>query len=112
MEGKLNDNISFETAETAIWDMLQEMKDNPLSPNELQRLQNRIEHNLEFAEVTAFHKTVNLGFYELLGDASWINEEGERYHAITTDELFERAKNLFKKENASIIYYKAMGDNR
>jgi zinc protease len=107
LEGKLNENISFETAEAALWSLLDDMKENPLSESDLTRLQNRIEHNLEFAEVTAFHKAVNLGLYELLGNASWINEEGARYRAITVEDLHLRAKELFKADRVSVIYYKA-----
>jgi predicted Zn-dependent peptidase len=105
LEGKLNDGKTFEEAEAALWELLKQLQDKPLSENELTRLQNRIEHNLEFAEVTAFHKTVNLGYYELLGDAALINEEGPRYREITVEDLHERAKNLFLPEKVSIIHY-------
>ncbi len=107
LEGKLNENISFETAEAALWDLLDDIKSKPLDEKELTRLQNRIEHNLEFAEVTAFHKAVNLGYYELLGNANWINEEGQRYREITVEDLYKRAKDLFSKERVSLLYYKA-----
>ncbi len=105
LEGKLNDGKTFEEAEAALWELLKQLQDKPLSENELTRLQNRIEHNLEFAEVTAFHKAVNLGYYELLGDAALINEEGPQYREITVEDLHERAKNLFLPEKVSIIQY-------
>lgn len=110
LEGKLNENISFETAEAALWDLLDDIKSKPLDEKELTRLQNRIEHNLEFAEVTAFHKAVNLGYYELLGNANWINEEGQRYREITVEDLYKRAKDLFSKEKVSLLYYKAKAE--
>lgn len=110
LEGKLNENISFETAEAALWDLLDDIKSKPLDEKELTRLQNRIEHNLEFAEVTAFHKAVNLGYYELLGNANWINEEGQRYREITVQDLYKRAKDLFSKEKVSLLYYKAKAE--
>jgi predicted Zn-dependent peptidase len=110
LEGKLNENISFETAEAALWDLLDDIKSKPLDEKELTRLQNRIEHNLEFAEVTAFHKAVNLGYYELLGNANWINEEGQRYREITVEDLHKRASELFSKEKVSLLYYKAKAE--
>jgi predicted Zn-dependent peptidase len=110
LEGKLNENISFETAEAALWDLLDDIKSKPLDEKELTRLQNRIEHNLEFAEVTAFHKAVNLGYYELLGNANWINEEGQRYREITVEDLHKRANELFSKEKVSLLYYKAKAE--
>lgn len=106
LEGKLNEQISFEMAESALWEMLEQLKSKPLAEKELYRLQNRIEHNLEFAEVTAFHKAVNLGYYELLGNADWINEEGAKYRSISVKNLQDRALELFDSKSVSIIYYK------
>ena len=106
LEGKLNEQISFEMAESALWEMLEQLKSKPLAEKELYRLQNRIEHNLEFAEVTAFHKAVNLGYYELLGNADWINEEGAKYRSISVKNLQDRALELFDSNSVSIIYYK------
>lgn len=106
LEGKLNEQISFEMAESALWEMLEELKSKPLAEKELYRLQNRIEHNLEFAEVTAFQKAVNLGYYELLGNADWINEEGAKYRSISVKNLQDRALELFDSNSVSIIYYK------
>jgi hypothetical protein len=93
-------------AESALWEMLEQLKSKPLAEKELYRLQNRIEHNLEFAEVTAFHKAVNLGYYELLGNADWINEEGAKYRSISVKNLQDRALELFDSNSVSIIYYK------
>jgi len=111
LEGKLNEQIDFETAEAALWELIEELKQKPLDEKELLRLQNRIEHNLEFAEVTAFHKAVNLGYYELLGNAGWINEEGERYRSISVKDLQNRALELFDRNKVSIIHYKSKGSD-
>jgi predicted Zn-dependent peptidase len=107
LEGKLNEQISFEIAERALWEMLEELKSKALAEKELLRLQNRIEHNLEFAEVTAFHKAVNLGYYELLGNADWINEEGAKYMNISVEDLQNRALELFDPNKVSMIYYRS-----
>jgi hypothetical protein len=87
--------------------MLEELKSKALAEKELLRLQNRIEHNLEFAEVTAFHKAVNLGYYELLGNADWINEEGAKYMNISVEDLQNRALELFDPNKVSMIYYRS-----
>ena len=105
LEGKLAEGHSFEEAEVALWDILNQLKDKTLSEKDLQRQQNRIEHNLEFAEVTAFHKAISLGFYELLGDANWINEEGNHYRSITVDAIQKRANAIFQPHLVSVIYY-------
>lgn len=105
LEGKLAEGHNFEEAEAAFWNILNILKENPLSEKDLQRQQNRIEHNLEFAEVTSFHKAVSLGYYELLGDANWINEEGARYRSITVEGIQNRAQALFQPHKVSVVYY-------
>ncbi len=105
IEGKLQEGQSFEKAESAIWTLLHRLREQQLSAQALQRLQNRIEHNLAFAETTAFNKALSLGYYELLGDAAWINEEGMRYQQISTADLQDRAQRLFTPQNISILHY-------
>ena len=105
LEGKLAEGRNFEEAEAALWAILARLKENKLSEKDLQRQQNRIEHNLEFAEVTAFHKAVSLGYYELLGDANWINAEGAHYRSISVEAIQNRAIQLFQPHLASVIYY-------
>ena len=105
LEGKVQENKNLEEAEDALWEMMESFKDKLLDKKELERIQNKIEHNLEFAEITSFHKAINLGFYELLGDVEWINQEAEKYNQITVEQIQNRASELFLKEKASIIHY-------
>ena len=105
LEGKVQENKSLEEAEIALWEMMDQFKSVLQDKKELDRIKNKIEHNLEFAEITSFHKAINLGFYELLGDVEWINQEAEKYNQISVEQLQNRAKDLFRREKASIIYY-------
>eukprot|EP00095_Tigriopus_kingsejongensis_P007455 snap_masked-scaffold293_size218662-processed-gene-1.0 protein:Tk07455 transcript:snap_masked-scaffold293_size218662-processed-gene-1.0-mRNA-1 annotation:"tryptophanyl-trna synthetase" len=53
---------------------------------ELKDLQAKIRNMdfTEYAEVNIMHKAQSLAYYELLGDATLINKEGEAYQAVTT----------------------------
>ncbi len=107
IEGKLSENVSYETAEKAIWKELHFLKNNLLSATDVEKFQNRIEHNIEFSEMNNLHKAINLGYYELLGDANMINLEKEKYHAITAEDIQKRCCELFIEQSASVVYYKA-----
>lgn len=107
VEGKLADGVSFETAEKAIWEELKQLQTNLLSKQDIEKFQNNIEHNLEFSEINHLHKAINLGYYELLGNAAWINEESHKYNAITAKDIQKRSLEIFQESGCSVMYYKA-----
>ncbi|MCP4439576.1 MAG: insulinase family protein [Aureispira sp.] len=108
IEGKLSEDISFQEAEDAIWELLERLKTEPLNPQEFKKLLNCVEHNLEFGETSHLHKAMSLGYYETLGDAHWINQEQERYKKLTPEVLQKRAQQVFQKNLSSSIYYKSV----
>ena len=105
IEGKLQDGVGIEEAEQAVWAALEEFKAQPISEEQLQKLQNNTEHNLLFGEIRPFQKALSLGYYELLGQAQLINEEADYYQQITAKQLQLQAQFLFQKEKASVLYY-------
>jgi predicted Zn-dependent peptidase len=107
VEGKLSDNVSFEEAERAIWKELDKLKNSLLPEEAVEKFQNRTEHNIEFSEMNNLHKAINLGYYEVLGDATMINEEKIKYNAITAVDVQERSQQLFQDSKCSVLYYKA-----
>ena len=109
IEGKPADGISLEEAEAAIWKELEELKNNAITKNELQKLKNKIESTLIFSESNILNKAINLAFFELLGDANLINQEAARYQEITTLDIQQMAQKIFTKENCSELYYKSTG---
>lgn len=111
IEGKLGEGISFEQAEAAIWEQLQQLQNQALEKEEFQKLLNCLEHNIEFGETNHLHKAMSLGYYETLGDANWINQEPERYKALSPELLQARSQRLFRKEHSCKIHYKSI-DNQ
>jgi zinc protease len=109
IEGKLSDDVSFEEAEQAIWKELEKLKNTLLPVEAVEKFQNRTEHNIEFSEMNNLHKAINLGYYEILGDAALINEEKTKYNAITAVDIQERSQQLFQESKCSVLHYKAKG---
>jgi zinc protease len=48
----------------------------------------------------------SLAFYELLGDASLMNTELDRYNAVTVEDIQQEALKIFREENSSTLYYR------
>jgi hypothetical protein len=40
-----------------------------------------------------------------LGDAELMNTELEKYSAVTSEDILNESKNIFRQENSSTLYY-------
>jgi zinc protease len=108
VQGTLNQGIDFETAQAAIREELDLIWQKPLETDELVKVKNKIEANLELSEINILNKAMNLAFFELLGDADLINKEAENYQQVTFERLASVAKDLFNENNCSTLLYKAI----
>jgi predicted Zn-dependent peptidase len=110
ISGKLNDGISFEQLDHALWKELDKLKDHPIKDDELDRLMIKIRTSKEFQEQGILNRAMNLCLFELLGDANGINIEHEIYQAIKADHLQETAINILKRESCSLLKVKALNN--
>ncbi len=104
--GKLIEGVTMEQAENAIWDELRKMKEALVDAVELQKVINKVEANLIYSEIGYLNKAMALAAFELLGDASLINTQGDNYRKVTPEKLRDVANSLFTRENCSTLYYK------
>jgi predicted Zn-dependent peptidase len=107
ISGKLNDGISFEDLDKALWKELDKIQTHPISQEELDRLMIKIRTSKEFQEQGLLNRAMNLCVFELLGDAEGINTEHEIYHAIQPSHLQETALHILKPTNCSLLKVKA-----
>ncbi len=106
VEGKPSEGISLEHAEAAIWKELSLLKSEAIQKQELQKLKNKSESALVFSEVNVLNKAVNLAYFELLGDAAMINEEGEKYQRLAVEDIQRVSQEIFTQENCSKLVYR------
>lgn len=107
VQGQLAPNVAFEQAEQAIARELQQLAEQPLSSNELQKLYNRHEANIKFEEISILDKAMTLGYHELIGQASDANLEVERYNSVSAERVMQQARTLFAPNNCSTLRYRA-----
>ncbi len=104
-EGKLSEGRSLEEADAALSAEMQKLITEMVSEEELQKAKNKIATNIEFEDMNVLSRANNLAFYELLGNAGYINEEMERYMAVTREMLQGTAAEVLCSENCNTLYY-------
>ncbi len=108
ISGKLNDGVSFNMLDRALWQELEKLGSEKMTESELDRLMIKIRTAKEFQEQGLLNRAMNLCYFELLGDASGINEEGEIYASIKPDHLKQAAKKILQRKNCSLLKVKAV----
>lgn len=105
IEGKLSQNVSMDTADSAIQNALAEMVNEKIGAEELEKVKNKIEAYMKFGEVNVLNRVMNLAYFEMLGNAADVNREAEKYAAVTAEQLQQSAADIFRKENSNTIQY-------
>ena len=105
--GKLMKGISMQQAEDALNEEIDFLKIQPVDEYELDKVKNKVESTLVFSYTNTMEKAYSIAFFELLGNAGDINSEVDKYRRVTTANIQETAKEIFRKENCSTLYYEA-----
>lgn len=107
ISGKTSEGVSMEDAERGILDELEKIKTTLADADELQKCKNKIESSVTFSETDVLTKATNLAISELLGDADLINQEIEKYAAVTLEGIKAQANLILDESNCSTLYYLA-----
>ncbi len=107
ISGKLNDGVSFQELDNALWKELELLSNELVPADELERLKIKIQTSKEFSDQGLLNRAMNLSMYELLSGAEKINEESEIYGRITPKDIQRVAKEVLVKTNCSLLKVKA-----
>ncbi len=105
VSGKLNAGVSMAEAEAAVDKELKKIQEHLTDERELEKVINKVEANLVFSRLSALHKAMNLGYYEMLGDAALFNLEAEKYRSVTPNDIRETARRLFALHRKNKLCY-------
>lgn len=108
IEGRPAKGVDLDRAEKEIWNILEELKVDSLSDRELEKVKNKISTHLSLSELNSVNKAINLSFYELLGDASIINQEYDYYNEVTSEQIRTCAIDLLEESFCSVLQYKSI----
>lgn len=105
VSGKVSPGISSNDAETAVFAELEKLSAVAVPDRELSKVKNKAESSLMFAEMSILDKSMNLAYFELLGDAEMINTEVSRYLAVTPADIQRVSKEVLQRSNCSSLHY-------
>jgi zinc protease len=105
IEGKLVKGIKMEEAEKAVEQELDKMKNELVSEAELQKVKNKTESMIAFEDMSVMSRANSLAYYELLGDAAWMNFELEKYGSVTTEDILQESRHIFRGSNSNTLWY-------
>ena len=102
MELRPAKNVSMEDMEAHLWNELAVLQQHEIQLSILEKLKNKNESTVCFSNVSASHKSTNLGYYESMGDANLINTEAARIAEVTTSDI-HRIANLLRTDNVNTL---------
>jgi zinc protease len=109
IEGKLVKGVQIKDAEKGVDEILMRIQNEAVQETELQKVKNKTESMIAFEDMSVMNRANSLAYYELLGDASWMNQELEKYASVTTADIMNESNQIFQKNNSNTIYY--LSDN-
>ena len=92
--------------EDALAQCLEELQQT--TPEELQRMQTRVEVSHTFEQVTALNKAMSLAMFDSIGDAELINTLPEKYRAVPLTDIQHQASNILHPDNCTTLYYQPL----
>lgn len=105
VSGKLHEETRMQDAEAVFLEELESLKKEAPGGRELQKVKNKAEASHIYSEANVLAKAINLAYYELLGDAAWLNRQPELYFAQDAGRLQQTARELFRPERVSVLEY-------
>ncbi len=103
--GKLSEGTDINTADAAIDGEIQKFLEGEITEREIQKVIHKTEARIAYSEINYQNKAGNLAFFEFLGNTELINTEDQEYRNVTMDLIRDTARQVFRKENCSTLYY-------
>ncbi|MBN1164752.1 MAG: insulinase family protein [Candidatus Krumholzibacteriota bacterium] len=101
---KIKPGHTTEETEEAIYQILDSIEKEGVSPEELERVKNSLEADFVRSMQTVNGKATKIGRYEiLLGDYREMLQVPARYRAVTSEDIREVARKYFKSENRNVV---------
>ena len=111
INGNLIEGVAMKDAENAIQEEVSKLKDNKPSDSETQKVQNKVESGLIFAEANTLNKAINLSHLEIVDKAELNNRLIDMYAAVKPADIQQLAAEILDENNCSTLYYHAKNNS-
>ncbi|RMD71112.1 MAG: insulinase family protein [Gammaproteobacteria bacterium] len=90
------DGHTLEDLEKALWEEIQALKEEPVSPGELQRVKTQVKAERIYARDSMFYQAMKIGLLVTVGlDWRLLDEWAERIQAVTPEQVMKVARKYF-----------------
>ncbi|MGM9803212.1 MAG: M16 family metallopeptidase [Muribaculaceae bacterium] len=103
--GRLSAGADFDKANAVIDEEIDRLTSSGVTQLELDRYANKHNWREMYENISYDAVAEKLCKYEMLGDAMRINTEAAKYESMSVDHFNRVARNLFRPENCSTLYY-------
>jgi zinc protease len=107
ISGRVKDGVELKDAENEVQRVVEEIKRNGPTEEELFKVKNQALATLEFGEVEVINRAMNLAFAALSGDPDLVNRESEYIHSVNAEDIHRAANQIMNEANSSVMYYRA-----
>jgi zinc protease len=107
ISGRVNAGITLERAEQEVDLILQQVIQEGITEDELNKVKNQALSTLAFSEVEVMNRAMNLAFAKLSGDANLVNEEKEIIEQVSKQHIDRVAREILVESNSSALYYRS-----
>jgi zinc protease len=107
VSGNLNQGTDLKTAEDALYEELENIKNANITDIELEKVKHQALATAAFGEVELLNRVMNIAFAANAGDVNYCNQDKEKIEAITAEMMHEQANKALRSENCSTLIYGA-----
>jgi zinc protease len=107
INGRVRKGVDLKKAEAEVDAIVNQIIQNGVDEEELEKVKTQAYSTLEFGEVEVMNRAMNLAFAKLSGDATLVNQEGEKIQAVSAGDIKRVASSVLREENSSVLYYRA-----
>lgn len=90
--------------EKALYEEIDRLKNEPVTPEELQKAKNQIEARFYMGNQSNDDKGSQLGYFQtILGDYKLLFQQADKYNAVTADDIMRVAKTYLGERNRTVV---------
>ncbi|MCX6182684.1 MAG: pitrilysin family protein [Bacteroidetes bacterium] len=102
----LSDDVDMDHAKAELQKEMDKILESGITENELLKVVHKSETSLVYSEMNVLNKAMSLAFFEMLEDASLVNEQQNKFTKVTAADVLRVAKEIIRKENCTCLNYK------
>ncbi len=103
--GKTMAGVTLKTAEKAVWEEIEKLKNEGCRMEELTKVKNKTESSHIYEMMSLLERSIALAFAEVSGNANMVNEELQHFNNVSLEQIQQFSKTFLTKEKSNTLYY-------